>query len=89
MSLFADGSYKQEVYDSLHWIINNFNPEVLDPKIHLEFIHQNIVYIITNQYEKVNPHIKEWGLTRGYSYEKILKELGELYQGITEYDFKI
>lgn len=89
MSLFGDGSYKQELYDCLDWIINNFNPEVLDKKEQLAFIHQNIMYLINGEKEKVNPFILEWGFKRGLSYREILRELGELYQGMTYYDFDI
>ncbi|MGE7843580.1 hypothetical protein ACQKNX_22725 [Lysinibacillus sp. NPDC093712] len=30
MSLFGDRTFKQEIYDSLHYIIHNFNPEVIE-----------------------------------------------------------
>ncbi|MCB5237193.1 MULTISPECIES: hypothetical protein [Niallia] len=62
MSRFGDGSYKQEIFDNLHWIIYNLKPEVLEPKEQLEFIHQNIIYLITKQYDKLNWFIKEEGV---------------------------
>ncbi|MEK5394118.1 hypothetical protein NSQ59_27840 [Margalitia sp. FSL K6-0131] len=89
MSLFSEGSYKQEIYDSLHWIIKNFNPEVLDRKEQLVFIHQNIMYLINGEKEKLNTFVHEWVLERGLSYREILRELGEMYQVMTYYDFPI
>jgi len=89
VSRFGDGSYKQEIFDNLHWIIYNLKPEVLEPKEQLEFIHQNIIYLITKQYDKLNWFIKEEGAKRNYSYKEMLKELGEIYQVMTEYDFEL
>ena len=42
MSLFGDRTFKQEVYDTLHYIIYDFKPEILDRKEQLKFIHDNI-----------------------------------------------
>ncbi|PAF27372.1 hypothetical protein CHH61_03655 [Shouchella clausii] len=86
MSLFGDSTFKQEIYDSFHYIIHNFNPEVLETEEHLKFLHENIFYIIEGKFDKINSFIVDYAKNRNMTYSQVCKELAEMYAVIIEYD---
>lgn len=89
---YGIGSYQQEIYDSFDWIhgnSGNTDVDMTNKKEQLIFLHENILYLINGEKESLNPFVREWGIERGLSYQEILKALGEMYQVITEKDFKI
>ncbi|UXJ71335.1 hypothetical protein [Lysinibacillus fusiformis] len=86
MSLFGDRTFQQDVYDTLHYIIHNFKPEIYDRKEHLKFIHENIFYIINGEYENINEWIIEYAKKRNMTYSQICQQLAEMYAVIIEVD---
>lgn len=86
MSLFGDGTFKQEIYDSFHYIIHDSNPEVLETEEHLKFLHENIFYIIQREYDKINRFIVEYAKERNMAYTSVCIELVEMYAAIIEWD---
>ncbi|MCY9367511.1 hypothetical protein MOF14_12290 [Bacillus spizizenii] len=86
MSLFGQGTFKQEVYDSLHYIIHNFDPEVLDVKEQLKFIHRNISYIMDGEHDKLNEWLIRYAKERNMTYGELCTELAQIYAVVIEYD---
>lgn len=86
MSLFGDKTFKQEIYDSFHYIIHNFNPEVLETEEHLKFLHENIFYIIDGKLDKINSFIVDYAKKRNMTYSQVCKELAEMYAVIIDCD---
>lgn len=86
MSLFGDRTFKQEVYDTLHYIIYDFKPEIFDRKEQLKFIHENIFYIINGEYDKINKWILNYAKERDMTYSQICQQLAEMYAVIIEYE---
>lgn len=86
---YGIGSYQQEIHDAFEWIKGNTDTDMSNKKEQLLFLHQNILHLLNGEKEALNPFVKEWGIERGLSYQEILKALGEMYQVMTEKDFKI
>lgn len=83
MSVFGDGSYKEEVYSNLHWIMNGVEP-VEDEYKQLVYLHETMMNLISGKHEKVHELIIKWGKEDGLTYKQMAAELSYVYHVMIE-----
>ena len=86
MSVFGNGTFKQEVYDSLHYIINNFEPVVTNEVEQLKFLQETILLLLNEELSKVNTFIMDYAKKRNMTTHQVCRDLTEVSRILIEHD---